>query len=709
VYAVPFLSALARLWASPSCGDLPDAAMEPYVSALAELLVAREGVLQDGAQSRPLDVFAASSSSDTHARHPSDPPYVSCGDGAGDDVSPIRPPAWFPSSEAANIDIRAFVESSALARVLALCFIDGLGRAVREGSVSLSAQRFVRATVSALTRRLDQNLEDIRRPPDEKKGIKKSADKPTAAPSAAMPNSLYHRIQIRGWQSLACVVQYVLGDDEGRDTSTLEQLADFVFRHASCAHFPDVRHYIDLVGCAVGVRHPSGVAGRLVEGLTRTEFTVQCQTTFVTVAGYMLLHLPMAFSATHGSAGPSSDVARNTEVCWQILEALLPYLTSNFAPLRIPTQVTLHRLLQHLINTPSSDGASAFTATDGAANTPFVTKAGRALLCGVVRYLAESREASKVRQRTTLIWDLLDPFSECNIEVLLPEGGPMPREVDVPTDESLAGQPGGAPVWMDDDLRPSWSFISTMMVSIREEMTTEVLQYDEPFKASSAPPPLPAPLADSVPIDTPPVASTRPDPSSADDGALAWQRKFTPWAVSHIEGDCGQGRGGYGARVRSELIVVASLIDRVPNLAGLTRTAEVFNAKCLVVPKKSVLRDPSFKAIAVTADRWLPITEVEASSLPAYVQARRREGYQCVGVEQSATSVQLTSFVFPQRCVLLLGAEKEGVPADMLHLLDHCVEIPQMGVIRSLNVHVSGALCIWEYSKQHALGTQLYR
>ena len=38
---------------------------------------------------------------------------------------------------------------------------------------------------------------------------------------------------------------------------------------------------------------------------------------------------------------------------------------------------------------------------------------------------------------------------------------------------------------------------------------------------------------------------------------------------------------------------------------------------------------------------------------------------------------------------------------ELIHLLDECVEIPQFGVIRSLNVHVSGAIVVWEYTKQH--------
>jgi tRNA G18 (ribose-2'-O)-methylase SpoU len=50
--------------------------------------------------------------------------------------------------------------------------------------------------------------------------------------------------------------------------------------------------------------------------------------------------------------------------------------------------------------------------------------------------------------------------------------------------------------------------------------------------------------------------------------------------------------------------------------------------------------------------------------------------------------------------VLLLGKEKEGIPVEYLQVVDQCLEIPQYGIIRSLNVHVSGAIAIWEYTKQ---------
>lgn len=50
--------------------------------------------------------------------------------------------------------------------------------------------------------------------------------------------------------------------------------------------------------------------------------------------------------------------------------------------------------------------------------------------------------------------------------------------------------------------------------------------------------------------------------------------------------------------------------------------------------------------------------------------------------------------------------ENEGIPANLLSLLDLTIELPQAGVVRSLNVHVTGAIVIWEYAKQHLFKPQ---
>lgn len=89
-------------------------------------------------------------------------------------------------------------------------------------------------------------------------------------------------------------------------------------------------------------------------------------------------------------------------------------------------------------------------------------------------------------------------------------------------------------------------------------------------------------------------------------------------------------------------------------------------------------------------------------NLHAWLRDRKGEGYYVVGLEQTSSSVPLTDYAFPddKPIVLLLGKEKEGIPVEYLQIVDQCIEIPQLGIIRSLNVHVSGAIAIWEQTRQ---------
>ena len=102
--------------------------------------------------------------------------------------------------------------------------------------------------------------------------------------------------------------------------------------------------------------------------------------------------------------------------------------------------------------------------------------------------------------------------------------------------------------------------------------------------------------------------------------------------------------------------------------------------------------------------------EVDEMHLPEYLQQLKCDGWSLVGLEQTMSSVDLREAVFPEKMVLILGNEKEGVPAEIIQvgekegtqrkMLDLCIEIPQLGIIRSLNVHVSGSILLWEYTRQ---------
>lgn len=149
---------------------------------------------------------------------------------------------------------------------------------------------------------------------------------------------------------------------------------------------------------------------------------------------------------------------------------------------------------------------------------------------------------------------------------------------------------------------------------------------------------------------------------------------------------------------RQEIVVVASFIDKVPNLAGLTRTCEIFRAKKLILGDISIKDDPDFASISVSANNWCPLEEVKPEYISSWLENMRRVGYRLVGLEQTDSSISLPEYTFVSKTVLVLGAEKEGIPANILSILDDTIEIPQLGVIRSLNVHVSAAITLYHYT-----------
>jgi tRNA G18 (ribose-2'-O)-methylase SpoU len=194
------------------------------------------------------------------------------------------------------------------------------------------------------------------------------------------------------------------------------------------------------------------------------------------------------------------------------------------------------------------------------------------------------------------------------------------------------------------------------------------------------------------------------DSSDTENNLVNFQRKIVPMDSLQLALDEYKESSLLNAagHKKQSLIICASLIDKATNLAGLTRTAEIFAAEKIVVPEIKVKKMDNFKSICVGAEDWITMEECKECDLMDWLRRHKEQGYSIIGIEQTSSSVCLSTCQFEERSVLLLGKEKEGIPVKYLSsgLVDKCVEIPQMGIIRSLNVHVSGAITIWEYSKQ---------
>ncbi|KAK0333165.1 hypothetical protein LTR59_017281 [Friedmanniomyces endolithicus] len=157
----------------------------------------------------------------------------------------------------------------------------------------------------------------------------------------------------------------------------------------------------------------------------------------------------------------------------------------------------------------------------------------------------------------------------------------------------------------------------------------------------------------------------------------------------------------------NNLIVIASLVENPHNLGGLSRISEALGASSLHLanPPKT-LSTNAFLSLSVASHLHLSIHALPIPALPAFLAARRSEGFTVVGLEQTDRSLILGSegCKLPGRVVLVLGSERGGIPARVLAECGVLVEIEQRGVTRSLNVQTAAGVVLFEYMRQHGMG-----
>lgn len=96
-------------------------------------------------------------------------------------------------------------------------------------------------------------------------------------------------------------------------------------------------------------------------------------------------------------------------------------------------------------------------------------------------------------------------------------------------------------------------------------------------------------------------------------------RPSSPTVLSNVLSESGQ------KLLETEIIVVASFIDKLPNLAGLARTCEIFGVRTLYVPDLTALASPDFLNVAMTAEKWLDIRQLPPKDIESFLETIKRE------------------------------------------------------------------------------------
>lgn len=145
--------------------------------------------------------------------------------------------------------------------------------------------------------------------------------------------------------------------------------------------------------------------------------------------------------------------------------------------------------------------------------------------------------------------------------------------------------------------------------------------------------------------------------------------------------------------------IAAWNISKEHNVGSLVRTAHATGASEVLLVGE---RDWNVEA-ARTAEQYTDVRMLSGvDGLRHHLRAR---GWRLVAVELDRRSVTVFEARYPDRPCFLLGAELGGVPAELLDEAELIVQIPQWGLVPSLNLAVAGSIVIYDHlAKLHRRG-----
>ncbi|KAG5523748.1 hypothetical protein RHGRI_030659 [Rhododendron griersonianum] len=527
-----------------------------------------------------------------------------------------------------------------------------------------------------------------------------------------------HRRKVRAWQML-CILSPFVDKNIMLDVTCSLHVA--LYRN----NLPAVRQYLETVAINIYMKFPSLAREQLVPIFqdydTRPQASIALSS-YVFIAANVILHASATVQSSH---------------LVELLPPIIPLLTSHHHSLRGFSQLLVYQVLNKLL--PPLDS-----------NSHEIVTLERRCFEDLKRYLAKNSDCARINFQYSLRASMEGYLDAFNPKESVTPAGIFSSRVEVVQD-------------VREDLRYS-------MAKDAETINNECLRINEdPLSVKTSvnadKEKLPAMLPKDLPLDFQKKVTISKHGRQDTDSEILLGKNDTSKPLREMEkedqllDDSLHSRSLAVEKIRGNrqhFILVASLLDRIPNLAGLARTCEVFKAAGLAIADANVVDDKQFQLIrleslssvdifadlfdlldqtldcianpmrspisrglytcwatyltkhgvvGVTAEKWVPIIEVPVSNLKVFLHKKKREGFSILGLEQTANSIPLDQYDFPKKMlhlyyVLVLGREKEGIPVEIIHILDACIEIPQLGVVRSLNVHVSGAIALWEYTRQ---------
>jgi tRNA G18 (ribose-2'-O)-methylase SpoU len=137
---------------------------------------------------------------------------------------------------------------------------------------------------------------------------------------------------------------------------------------------------------------------------------------------------------------------------------------------------------------------------------------------------------------------------------------------------------------------------------------------------------------------------------------------------------------------RTELAIGIYEPRFIKNIGTIIRTCNAFLVKEIVISSKNFNKKGT-----VNCEKWENI--IYTKNIVEYFKENE---YVTIALEQNENSINIHDYIFPKKCAIIVGNEITGIPIDIINQCDQILEIPQYGLVKSLNIILSANTSIYK-------------
>eukprot|EP00831_Metopus_contortus_P033372 TRINITY_DN2675_c0_g1_i13.p1 TRINITY_DN2675_c0_g1~~TRINITY_DN2675_c0_g1_i13.p1 ORF type:complete len:325 (-),score=30.51 TRINITY_DN2675_c0_g1_i13:1294-2268(-) len=178
--------------------------------------------------------------------------------------------------------------------------------------------------------------------------------------------------------------------------------------------------------------------------------------------------------------------------------------------------------------------------------------------------------------------------------------------------------------------------------------------------------------------------------------------KITPFKYSEISDILDFAR----QKKEDPFIVILDEVEDPHNLGSIVRTAELFGAHGIIIPKRrSASVSTTVYKSSVGAIEHVKIAKV--TNINNAIDKLKKEGIWVYGTDIRAEEYSYqVDFTGP--CAIIIGNEAKGMSKFTMQKCDKLIKIPMVGKINSLNASVAGGIIMYEILKGRIKQKEVY-